>query len=345
MKADPKILVVQTAFIGDVILVTPVFQVLRRHWPACTVHAVVIPSGFPVLEHNPNIARIFVFDKHKQNSGISGLLQLAQQLRQERYDVVIAPHRSLRTALLARLTGASIRIGFDLNSGGRCYSHRVPYDRNQHEVDRNLSLLKPLGISGGKRPPEIYCSDEERQQISDLLTGAWAQNPLVVLAPGSVWPTKRWPEASFLELAKTMAESGFSICLIGGLQDHALCARIAALSPKQILNTAGSLSLRASAELLRHSRLLVSNDSAPLHLASATATPTLALFGPTVPEFGFAPYRDNSVVMGLDLPCRPCSIHGGRRCPIQTHACMRDLTVAAVLEKAIQLMNGTKSHG
>jgi heptosyltransferase-2 len=345
MKADPKILVVQTAFIGDVLLVTPVFQVLRRHWPAGRVHAVVIPSGYPVLEHNPNIDRIFVFDKHKQNSGISGLLRLSQQLRREMYDIVVAPHRSLRTALLVRLTGAAIRIGFDLNSGRLCYSHHVPYDRNRHEVDRNLSLLKPLGISAGKVAPDIYSTEEERRQIADLLAESWAQNPLIVLAPGSIWPTKRWPAASFMELAKTLLEHGLSVCLIGGLQDHALCSRIAAVSPKQILNTAGSLSLRASAELLRHARLLVSNDSAPLHLASATGTPTLALFGPTVPAFGFAPYRDNSVVMELDLPCRPCSIHGGRRCPIQTHACMRDLTAAAVFERAIKLMNGTESHG
>jgi heptosyltransferase II len=345
MKADPKILLIQTAFIGDVILVTPVFQVLHRHWPAGIVHAVVIPNGFPILEHNPNIARIFVYDKHEQNSGITGLLKLAQRLRREMYDIVLAPHRSLRTALLVRMIGAPIRIGFDLNSGGLCYTHRVPYERSQHEVDRNLSLLKPLGILAGKVPPEIFSTEEERQQVSDLLTGSWAQNPLVVLAPGSVWPTKRWPEPSFLELAKTLVAQGFSVCLLGGTQDHSLCSRIAATCPKQIFNAAGSLSLRASAELLHRCRLLISNDSAPLHLASAAGTPTLALFGPTVPEFGFAPYRENSVVMGLDLSCRPCSIHGGRQCPIQTHACMRDLTVAAVFEKAIRIMNGTESHG
>ncbi len=345
MKADAKILVIQTAFIGDVVLVTPVFHALRRHLPAAPIHAVVIPSAFPILQHNPNIDRILVYDKRKQNGGVSGFLQLARQLYREAYDIVLAPHRSMRTALLVRLSGAPVRIGFDLNNGGRCYSHRVAYQKSLHEVDRNLSLLQPLGIAASRIAPEIFTSEEERQQVSQLLNGSRAQHPLVALAPGSVWPTKRWPETHFIALAQALVGAGYSLCLLGGPQDHDLCARIAAACPGNAVNTAGLLSLPASTELIRQCRLLVSNDSAPLHLASAAGTPTLALFGPTVPKFGFAPYRSNSAVLGLELSCRPCSIHGGRRCPIHTHACLRDLAAETVFAKAITLMNGNKTDG
>ncbi len=345
MKADAKILVIQTAFIGDVVLVTPVFHALRRHWPAAKVHAVVIPSAFPILQHNPNIDRILVYDKHQQNSGPTGLLKLARQLYREAYDIVLAPHRSMRTALLVRMSGAPVRIGFDLNSGGSCYSHRVTYQKSMHEVDRNLSLLQPLGIVAGRIAPEIFTSEPERQQVSHLLNDSRTQQPLIALAPGSVWPTKRWPESHFIELAQALVGAGYSLCLLGGTQDHDLCARIAAACPGRAVNTAGLLSLPASTELIRRCRLLVSNDSAPLHLASAAGTPTLALFGPTVPEFGFAPYRSNSAVLGLELSCRPCSIHGGRRCPIHTHACMRDLAAETVFANAITLMNGNKTDG
>ena len=164
--------------------------------------------------------------------------------------------------------------------------------------------------------------------------GVDSHRPMVALAPGSVWFTKRWPEEHFLAVARALLHDGVPVVLVGGADDAALCARIAEGCGEgaAILNAAGRLSLLQSAELLRRCALLVSNDSAPMHLAGAVGTPVFALFGATVPSFGFAPLGPRDRVFELQgLACRPCGIHGGQECPIGTFVCMRDLTPASLL--------------
>ena len=232
-----------------------------------------------------------------------------------------------------------MRIGFDKNSGAWWYTHRCRYDARQHETARNLSLLSALGIHADSQPPEIY-PDAENQWTVDRLTAPAQKNTRwVALAPGSVWPTKRWPESRYRELAARLTADRCIVFLVGGKEDQPLCRRIAeGLSP-QVVDASGQLSLRASAELLRRCRILVTNDSAPMHLASATGTLTLALFGPTVPAFGFGPYARESVVLERSLECRPCTTHGSRRCPIKTHACLTGITVSMVYDQLQQMIN------
>jgi len=335
---DPrKILVIQTAYIGDVILVTPLFSALKQHLPQVLIECLTTPAAAEVLRNNPHVDRLIAYDKHGSRKGLSGLYRLMRELKSNQYHMVLAPHRSLRTALLVHSTGAPIRIGFDKNCGAWWYTHRCRYDSQQHETARNLSLLSALGIHADSLPPEIYPDAENRTAVDQLTADAPKNSRWVALAPGSVWPTKRWPESYYRELAARLTADGCTVFLLGGQEDRPLCRRIAEGLSSQVVDASGALSLRASAELLRRCRILVTNDSAPMHLASAAGTRTLALFGPTVPAFGFAPYARESVVLERTLECRPCTTHGSRRCPIKTHACLAGITVSMVYDQLKQM--------
>ena len=184
---DPrKILVIQTAFIGDVILATPLFSALKQHLPQAWIECLTTPAAADVLRNNPHVDRLITYDKHRSQKGAARLLRLMRQLKNRRYHLVLAPHRSLRTALLVHSTGAPIRIGFDKNSGAWWYTHRCRYDAQQHETARNLSLLSALGIHADSQPPEIYPDAEDRTAVEDLTADVPKNTRWVALAPGSV---------------------------------------------------------------------------------------------------------------------------------------------------------------
>ena len=337
MASCKKILIVQTAFIGDVILATPLAEAAHQAFPESRIDFMVIPAAANLLERNPFLHRVLVFDKREKQRGARGLWKMAASLRSERYDLAIVPHRSLRSALLAWLARIPQRIGFNRSAGAWLFTQRVPY-RQTHEVDRNLDLLRDLKNNVGACAPKIFW-DEADEQVVDRF---WRQPPnrewVCALAPGSVWATKRWPENRFSELARRLiAETGAVIYLIGGPGDAALCSHLADEIGKDCVNTAGKLTLRQSAALLDRCQILVSNDSAPTHLGSATRCKVITIFGPTVPAFGFTPFGDDHAVIENNLPCRPCGIHGGNRCPIGTHACMLEISVKEVFARLLAL--------
>ena len=232
------------------------------------------------------------------------------------------------------------RIGFSTSAGKFLFTEIVRYVKESHEILRNLSLLKGLGIEQtGRLLPKVYPSEADRQVVENLVTGVplsgkQAFGDMVAIAPGSIWNTKRWPKEHFVELSRLLAHAGHRIALIGGKPDAPLCEEIMkSLGQVAAINAAGALTLLQSAELIRQSRVLVSNDSAPMHLAVAVGTPVVAIFGATVPEFGFAPLGKHDRVMETrGLPCRPCSIHGGDNCPIRTFDCMWQISPQAVFE-------------
>jgi heptosyltransferase-2 len=197
----------------------------------------------------------------------------------------------------------------------------------------------------------VYPDADDRASVDGLIQDHRALGPdfdsrqMIALAPGSVWRTKRWPRERYEELGRLLVSDGFSLVLIGGPEDRELCASISeGVSEERTINAAGRLSLLQSAELIRRCRVIVSNDSAPMHLAGAVQTPVVAMFGPTVPEFGFAPKGDRDVVLGIsNLSCRPCSIHGGEKCPIRTFDCMVRLTADVVRTHIHRITNGIEN--
>jgi heptosyltransferase-2 len=246
------------------------------------------------------------------------------------------PHRSLRSALLAWFAHIPHRIGFDTSAGRFFFTEIVRYYPSLHEVDRNFELCRSLGIIPHKRPlPRLYPSENDRSVVDRFLSKhelRLSSSPLVGIAPGTVWNTKRWPTERFAELIKKLVTYGIYVVLIGGKEDAGLCDELAKDTfPSRVISAAGKFTLLQSAVLIQRCTMLISNDSAPMHLAVAMKTPVAAVFGATAPEFGFAPYGEHDVVVEVKgLTCRPCSIHGGERCPISTFDCMKTISAERV---------------
>ena len=314
-------LVIQTAFLGDVVLSTPLLSALAERHGA--VDVVTTPLAAPLLETHPAVRQVFPYDKRGADRGWGGLRSLARRLREQAYAQAYLPHRSLRSAALAMLARIPARIGF---AGGWSflYTEARPKPRTGHETDRLLALAN--GAPGLYRP-HLRPTSEDQQVADGLISGDF-----VALAPGSIWGSKRWPY--YAELASKLAAA---VVVVGGPDDAALGNEIVRAveggqGRSRAVNACGRLTLRQSAALIGRARLLVTNDSAPLHLATAMGTPVVAVFGPTVTEFGFGPLRSGDVALGVEgLECRPCSPHGPPACPLGHHRCMRELTVSAVL--------------
>ena len=341
-----SILVIQTAFLGDLILTLPLIQSLAGAFPGGRIAVLAIPSTVEVLLNHPAVGERLVFDKRGRDRGWRGLLRMSRRLRQEGFDTVLVPHRSLRSALLAALAGIPRRIGFDTSAGSLLLTDRVRRDRRVPETQRNLSLLGPLDVHPAVGPPRIYPGPEDRRHAQDFLARHWKTQPedLVGVAPGSVWPTKRWLPEGYAEVIGQLRETdGCAVVLFGSREDRPLCQQIARLSGDTIPVAAGELSVLSAAALMEHCRLIISNDSAAAHLAAAMGRPVVAIFGPTVPAFGFAPSGSDHIVLETDLDCRPCGIHGGNRCPRRTFACMRAISPEAVLE-AVRSIPGVEKE-
>lgn len=337
MRPIKRILVIQTAFIGDVILTLPLVQALKDFFAQSTIDIVVVPRSAEVCSNHPAVSNVIRFDKGGSAKGVGGLIRTARGLRSTGYDVAFVPHRSLRSAVLAFLAGIPLRVGFNRSAGRFLFTSTVRYDGDVHEIERNLSLLRAYGIeTPATILPRVYPGQAEKDAV-DRLIPIERKRPsaLVAIAPGTVWNTKRWLKERFAELAGMLIAEGKRVVLVGGEDDAKLCEEIAALvGPEKVLNTAGRLSLLGSAELLSRCALLVSNDSAPMHLAVAVGTPVVAIFGATVPEFGFSPAGvHDEVVEVRGLSCRPCSSHGGDECPIKTFECMVNITPERVMAK------------
>jgi heptosyltransferase II len=343
-------LVVQTSFLGDTVLTTPLIAELARRGP---VDVVVTPASAPLLARNPDIHELFVYDKRGADAGLRGFRRLAQRVRApdpaEGAPPAIAylAQRSARSGALALAAGYSERVGFEGSAGQTLYTARVPYREDRHHAERLWRLAFPAQASNERETtpdadairPKLFPGSEERAAVDALLGRSEDSRPLIALAPGSVWATKRWP--GYAELAKRLATRN-RLAIIGGQSDRSEAASIAEFSGAQgVVDGTASLTLLASAELLGRAKLLVTNDSAPQHLASAMGTPTIAIFGPTVEEFGFGPLAPNSISLGLDaLACRPCHHHGPPRCPLGHWRCMRELGVDAVALAVDEVLGG-----
>ena len=322
-------LVIQTAFLGDVVLTTPLLSAIAAHHGP--VDVVTTPIAAPLLETHPAVQNVIAYDKRGSDRGWAGLRTLAQRLKTEQYQRAYLPHRSLRTAALGMLARIPSRIGFS-GPWSFLYTEARPKPPLGHESDRLLALADE---APGAYPPHLRPTAEDERVVADVLAeiGLDGGVPFVALAPGSIWGSKRWPY--YPELAHRLAAKGMPVVVVGGPADadegSQIVAAVAAAQRVVATSTCGQLTLRQSAALIARAALLVTNDSAPLHLATAMGTRIVALFGPTVTEFGFGPLRAGDVALGLDgLQCRPCSPHGPQRCPLGHHRCMRELTVEAV---------------
>jgi heptosyltransferase-2 len=329
MRAET--LVIQTAFLGDVVLTTPLLSVLaERHGP---LDVVTTPAAAPLLETHPAVAEVIRYDKRGADRGPLGLVRLGRRLRARRYARAYLPHGSWRSAGLALLSGTAERTGFAGSAAAVTYTTRVPVVEG-HQVERLLRLAGPL--TGAAPPVSLGLTPADRLAADRWLTDRALAPGFLALAPGSIWGTKRWPY--FAALAAAVDRP---IVVLGSSDDAALAAAIGTAAPGRTHSAAGMVSLRVAAALVEQAGVLVTNDSAPLHLATAVGTPVVAVFGPTVPAFGFGPRGPADLVVEHEgLSCRPCSSHGPRVCPLGHHRCMRELSVERVAAAAAAVTTG-----
>ena len=325
-------LVVQTSFLGDVVLTTPLIAELSRRGP---VDVLTTPEGATILRNNPDIRDTLVYDRREADRGLAGFARTMRRIRQlSGCEAAYMAQGSIRSALLIASSGISRRIGFNTSEGRRLYTELVEYKADKHHAER----LWWLSMSACADPPlaeqtkpRLYPSAADDAACEALLRESLddASRPFIVLAPGSAWGTKRWPY--YPELAVKAAEQ-WNIVVVGGSGEREIGDTIVAQIPEgRGANAAGRLEILASSALIGRAAALVTNDSAPQHLASAMGTPTVSIFGPTVPEFGFGPLAPGSVTAGHDsLACRPCDRHGPQRCPLGHWRCMRELSSSEV---------------
>ncbi|NOU48512.1 MAG: glycosyltransferase family 9 protein [Bacteroidales bacterium] len=327
-----KILIIQTASIGDVILITPVIEKLHLFFPESQID-IMIKKGYEGLfvEH-PILNKVLLWDKsqHKYNK----LIQLLKQIRSEKYDLVINVQRFASTGLLTVLSGAAKTIGFDKNPFSRFFTTRIRHDIGLkdhfiHEVDRNLKLIEPLTNAESERP-KLYPTKKNL-----ITTAKYKLQKYICIAPASLWFTKQYPEDQWIDFVSKI-DSSFMIYLLGSKSDNDLCERIKKLSNHcNVINLAGKLNLLESTALMQDAAMNFVNDSAPMHLCSAVNAKTTVMYCSTIPEFGFGPLSDDAVIIQTNekLDCRPCGLHGFKQCPELHFKCATTLSTNALLNR------------
>ncbi len=327
-----RILLVQTAFIGDVIIITPLIKAVKKLFPLALVDVMVIPQTAEVLENNPNINKIILFDKRK--SKIAAFLKTLLQLRKNKYDIAITPHSSITTVLLLKYANIPMRIGFDRWSAAKYLTHKVPHPNKIHKTKKNLSLLSILSNKEFPNQTELFPTEKMLIKADKLLKDVKENSKIIIaIAPGSVWFTKKWKTKYYKILANKLSERNFGIALIGSKDERDICEEV--LPKNNGINFAGKLSLLESAAVISKCDLMICNDSGALHIANGVKTDVFAFFGPTVQSIGYYPFRKNDFVFEREMECRPCGSHGGKSCHLKHHDCMEKIYPEEVFKKVI----------
>jgi heptosyltransferase-2 len=329
-----NILIIQTAFLGDSILTLPMIQKLKGKYPNSKISVLCIPSTKEIFENSLSVDEVLIYDKKYSQKSFYDLLKLIGIIRKKKYTHVFSPHRSARSALITCLSGANLTFGFDIAAMSFLYKTQIKYQKNNHEVARNLDLIG-YDTSGNrwKILPEIILNPETIKKINNF-PPIIDKNKIIAIAPGSVWNTKIYPHKYFINIIESLIDEKTFIVLIGGKEDEILCNEIEKFFSFHVKSFAGVLNVKESIALLQHCSVLLSNDSAPTHLGMIANIPTIAIYCSTVPSFGFYPYNNESSYISYDeLDCKPCGIHGYRECPLKTFDCGYKLLPGIIISK------------
>ena len=345
-----RLLVAQTGFLGDVVLTTPLLSTLRRELNPESLTVLTTPQAQPLVQDHPAVDTVLADAKHGEDRGFVGLLKTARRLRQRQFTLAVAPHKSFRTALLLTLAGIRQRIGFRQSPGWFLYHQTAERDANRHEVERILCIMRAFGLEPEvcERTPHVSYHPEAQAQAQQLLdrAGITSSDPVFVVCPGSVWYTKRWTVEGYTALVRSLAQYYGRVVLCGGPDDVAVAHEIESHAGiTGLLNVTGQADIQTFMALIDRALMVVSNDSAPMHLAVARKVPVVAIFCATTPSLGYGPYAENAVIVEhKDLFCRPCRRHGGPACPRGTEECMQHVTVHDVLAGVDQLLKDSSKQ-
>jgi len=321
-----KILVIQTASLGDVILTTPLLEKLHFLYPEAAIDFILKKGNESLFQAHPYIHNLLVWDKSKDK--YKHLLQLIKTVRTEKYDLVVNVQRFATTGLITVLSNAKMTIGFNKNPFSVFFSksilHKIgrKYD-NIHETERNMELLSYLPCKEKFRV-KLYPSNKDLSHVSQYKTVKY-----ICIAPASLWKTKQFPVERWIAFLK-LIDKDLRVYFLGSKNDLQLSDEIILQSTHEnSLNLSGKLSMLESAALMKDAFMNYVNDSSPLHLASSTNAKVTAIFCSTVTEFGFGPLSDDAVVINVkeNLACRPCGLHGYMECPEKHFKCAYDIDI------------------
>ncbi|RLD56848.1 MAG: glycosyltransferase family 9 protein [Bacteroidetes bacterium] len=313
-----KYLVIQTASIGDVILVTPVIEKLHQHFPHAHIDLLLKKGNESLFKGHPFLHKILVWDK--KTDKYKNFRDLLHIIRDTQYDGVINLQRFASTGFLTASSGAKQKIGFNKNPFSLFFTKRIKHtirEGNRHEVERNLDLVRDF-TSETPSPIKLYPTVANFAKMSQYKTVKY-----ITLSPASLWFTKQYPKEKWIDFL-TKLDNDIQVYFLGAANDKALCNEIIKLSNHaNSLNLSGKLSFLESAALMKNAAMNYMNDSAPLHLASSVNAKTTAIFCSTITGFGFGPLSDDSVVVETKekLNCRPCGLHGLKNCPKKHFKC------------------------
>ncbi|MEM6523205.1 MAG: glycosyltransferase family 9 protein [Bacteroidota bacterium] len=324
-----KILIIQTAFLGDVVLATSIIEKLVSSYPKCELHFLLRSGNQHILDLHPKLSKIWVWDKkHKY----AQLFTIIRKLRNERFDLIVNLQRFASSGLFTILSGAKETRGFKKNPFSFFFSksvkHEISSSDHQHEINRNHKLIADITDLNVERP-KLYPSKNHFERVK-----GYTLEKYITIAPASVWYTKQWPKKKWVELINNI-DTDYRIYLIGAPGDSALCDEITAETDKiHVTNLAGKLSPLESVALIKGATMNFVNDSAPLHFASAVNASVTAIFCSTVPNFGFGPLSDDATVVEVKQPlaCRPCGLHGHKACPEKHFKCALDISTDQMIQ-------------
>lgn len=318
-----RILVIQTAFIGDAILATGILEKLHQYYPTAQIDMLVRKGNEGLFNGHPFLHKLLVWDK--KNGKYKNLLSTLKTIRNNKYDLAVNLQRFAASGFLTAFSGAKHTIGFKKNPLSFLFTEKIEHQYNKHEIGRNHLLVSSLTDEHSARPA-LYPTKADFEKVA-----AFKNSPYLCIAPASVWYTKQFPQQKWVEFLNTIPNP-ITVYLLGAPNDKEFCKHIISeVTNTNVLlhNLAGELSLLQTTALMQDAVMNYTNDSAPLHLASSVNAPVRAMFCSTVESFGFGPLSDNSAIIETDLQldCRPCGLHGHKACPKGHFKCALSIDV------------------
>lgn len=343
MLVPKRVLVLRLDRLGDVVLTLPLLQVLRERFPHAYLAALVRPACADIVRGHPAVNEVLVYDKAGKHRGVNANRRFARRLRKMEFDTAIAAYPSVRSHVLPWLAGIPVRIGWDWKGWKQSWplTHRLPHRKQQGtrtESDYTLELLQPFGITVEGVRPVMPVQTEAAEQVERRLREAgWTPpQPLIAVHPSASCISKRWMPERFAAVADRLAADGFRICLVAGADDLGPVRAVQQAMQRPAVDCAGQLRVAELAALLARCRLLISNDSGPVHVAAAVGTPTVDIFGRN--EAGLSPRRwapaGRHVILQKDVGCVVCLAH---QCDIEFR-CLTTLQAEEVYQAATALL-------
>ncbi|MBN2564076.1 MAG: glycosyltransferase family 9 protein [Candidatus Eisenbacteria bacterium] len=328
---EARFLVVETGYVGDVLVTTPALRAIRAAYPRCSITALIRPASGVVLVGNPNVSRLLPLRK-EDRSGLMAVLRVASWISSQGFDAAFVFRPSFRSALIPALARVPVRAGLTSEGRGFLLTHRSAFVREESEVKKHLKVVGLVGIPPSGQELEMFLTDEERSEAAELLAPA-AGRPLVAIHPGANWPIRRWPAERFAELGSRLrTEIGATVSYFAGPADSETIAAVRGWYEdhgKEQPIVLEPPNVRVMAAAFQAADVVVTNDSGPLHIASAVGSQAVFIHGPTLVERAHLPDPRHTDLFAADVPCRPCD---STKCSQDRLLCFEGVTVDHALE-------------